>query len=110
MSAAQSPVPVQDPKLVPVPVPAPPRRPRSRTPFVWLLILAVAGSIAAWWAARPQTQTKAPVEVARTATAGGGNIERTVRLSGQTAATDFVNITAPMMKGPEASREMILNH
>jgi len=39
-----------------------------------------------------------------------GNIERTVRLSGQTAATDFVNITAPMMKGPEASREMILIH
>src|SRR3954454_17089912 len=109
MSDAQSPVPVQDPKLVPVPVPAPPRRPRSRTPFVWLLILAVAGSIAAWWAARPQTQTKAPVvEVARTATAVVGNLERTVRLSGQTAATDFVNITAPMMKGPEASREMIL--
>jgi len=64
----------------------------------------------AWWAVRSQTQTKAPVAAiaARTATAAVGNIDRVIRVTGQTAATDFVNITAPMMKGPEATREMIL--
>ena len=33
---------------------------------------------------------------------------RTIRISGQTSAIDFANITGPSMQGPDANREMVL--
>jgi len=65
--------------------------------------------VAAWVVVSRRQQTAAPaLIVARTATATAGNLDRVMRVSGQTTATNFVNITAPMMKGPDATREMVL--
>src|SRR5947209_4096472 len=108
MSAAHSPVPVQDPKLIPVPAPPPPHRAGKRKPFIWLVVLALIGA-GVWLVVSRRQQPESPATVvARTVTAVNGTLDRFVRVTGQTAATDFVNITAPMMKGPEASRELVL--
>jgi hypothetical protein len=103
--------PVLEPRLVPVPVPAPPQpvqRPRKWL-FV-LVLLLVAGSVIAWLALRPKTQTPAPVATAgvRTAVAVTGTLDRVLRVAGQTAAIHFANITAPRLTGPESNRELIL--
>jgi multidrug resistance efflux pump len=39
-----------------------------------------------------------------------GSIQRTSRITGQTAAINFANIVAQRMQGPESGREMILIH
>jgi multidrug resistance efflux pump len=45
---------------------------------------------------------------AQTAKVTIGNLERVVRVAGQTSAIDLANIVGPIMQGPEANREMIL--
>jgi multidrug resistance efflux pump len=49
-----------------------------------------------------------PVIAVKTAKVAMGNLDRTIRVGGQTAAVHFANITAPSMRGPDANREMIL--
>jgi multidrug efflux pump subunit AcrA (membrane-fusion protein) len=44
----------------------------------------------------------------KTAKVTVGNLQRVVRVAGQTSAIDFANIVGPIMQGPEANREMIL--
>lgn len=110
MSAAHSPVPVQDPKLAPVPAPV--HAPEKRSPKwpIWLILAVAIGGAGIWYATRstqkPAT-TGVPVAL-RTATITTGNLERAIRVSGQTSALNFANVTAPMMRGPDANREMIL--
>jgi multidrug efflux pump subunit AcrA (membrane-fusion protein) len=53
------------------------------------------------------TQTAAFASI-RTAKVTSGPLERWTRIAGQTAAIDFVNVTAPSQRGPESGREMIL--
>ena len=117
MSAAQSPLtPLQDPKLAPVRVPAPPRRADDRRgrKSAWLVIAAVliaAAGFGAWRLIQNRqaeaARAAATAAFAKTATAYTGTLAATVRVTGQTAATHFVNVTAPTMKGPE-SRDLIL--
>jgi len=82
---------------------------RKWLPILGLLLLL--GAVAAWWALR-QPKQAAPAAgtpvVVRTATATTGNLNHTIRVTGQTAAIDFANITAPILRGPDANREMIL--
>lgn len=37
-----------------------------------------------------------------------GSVVRTLRLAGQTSARDFVNINAPMLRGPESNKGIVL--
>jgi HlyD family secretion protein len=109
MSAAPHTVPApvkHQPTLAPKPVPQPPS---GGLPWKWLILLAIAG-VAAFFGYRAATKPApvAPIVATRTAKVAVGNIARTIRVSGQTAAIDFANITAPAMKGPDANREMIL--
>lgn len=109
MSPAQTPVPAQDPKLTPVAVPAPPPVEKSRRWLIWLILLAVAVAGGLFVATKQQpAKPAATAVVVRTATATTGSLVQSVRVTGQTSAIDFVNITAPMMRGPDANREMIL--
>jgi multidrug resistance efflux pump len=75
-----------------------------------VVLLLIAGSVTAWLALRPKTQAPPPVATAgiRTATAVAGTLDRVLRVSGQTAAIHFSNITAPRLTGPESNRELIL--
>ena len=104
--------PVLEPALAPVPAPAPPPEQKSRK---WLLIaglLIVIAGAAAWYFSRTAPNSEAPAAgtpvIGRTAAATSGTLNRTIRITGQTSAIDFANITAPMLRGPDAGREMIL--
>lgn len=109
MSAVTQPIPApvkQQPTLAPKPVPHPPSGGR---PWKWLILLAIAG-VAAFVGYRAVNNSKpvTPVVVAKTAKAVMGNLERTIRVAGQTSAVNFANVTAPAMRGPDSNREMIL--
>jgi HlyD family secretion protein len=111
MSAAHSPIPVQDPKLSPVSAPGLPPETGSRKWLIWLLLAAlIIVGVIAWWATRPARQASqtAISTGIRTVAAVSGTLDRTVRVTGQTSAIEFANITAPMMRGPDSNREMVL--
>jgi len=73
-------------------------------------LLAVVAAAGIYMATRkePVKQTAGAPVVIKTASAITGNLQHTIRVTGQTAATDYLNVTAPMMRGPDANREMIL--
>lgn len=72
-----------------------------------LLILgAAAGWL--WWSRGNHDNTPDPATTVRTAVAASGPLESVIRLNGQTSARSFYTITAPIMRGPEASGNMIL--
>jgi HlyD family secretion protein len=76
-----------------------------------LLLAALAGLIAG--AAYLLSGKTSPSKPASTpdrhiATATLGNIESTLRLTGQTSARTYVNMTAPMLRGPESNRALVL--
>lgn len=109
MSAASHPISAptkQQPTLAPKPTPA---GPPPGKPWKWLLLVAAA--IAAYFGVRAANKPDAPVTpiiAAKTAKIAVGNLERSIRVSGQTSAIEFANITGPRMQGPDANREMVL--
>jgi hypothetical protein len=106
MSAATQPV--KPPEL-----PLKPNLPDSeRRAPVWLklvvLILVLAiGAGAAYLLYRPSSKAPASVAVP-TAKATAGPLVTTLRMSGTTSARNFVNITAPLLRGPESRGSLIL--
>ncbi len=74
-----------------------------------IAILIVAGA-AAWWlrSGRTQRQAASTEPLLRTFRVAPVTFERTVRVAGSTSARNFANITAPMMRGPDAGRGMVL--
>jgi hypothetical protein len=75
-----------------------------------LALLAVAG-VAAWRMLDKPSQQQAQATAAaavRTAKVTSGKMDVMVRVAGQTSAREFANITAPIMRGPDSGREMIL--
>jgi multidrug resistance efflux pump len=73
-------------------------------------MLAVA-AVVAYFAYEAVNRPAAPATAtvaANTAKVTIGNLERVIRVAGQTAAIDLANIVGPIMQGPEANREMIL--
>jgi multidrug efflux pump subunit AcrA (membrane-fusion protein) len=93
-----------------VAVPAPPPEEKSRRWLLWLILLAVVVAGGVYYATNRQAAkavATAPVTF-RTVPATSGTLFQTVRVTGQTSAIEFVNITAPMLRGPDANREMIL--
>jgi HlyD family secretion protein len=110
MSAASHSVPApvkQPPSLAPAPVPV---RPAPSRPWKWLVLLAViaVGAYAAYRFLNANVAPSTPVIAVKTGKVTIGNLERTIRVGGQTSAINFANVTAPAMRGPDSNREMIL--
>ena len=110
MSAATNPVTSPVPES-PTPLASPqlPKKPRS---YLWLILLGFVG-LTGWlvYAIQHQQQveqTAATTVAIRTVKAHSGTLTRRVRLAGQTSARKFVNITAPILRGPENRDSMIL--
>lgn len=105
-----SPQPQKGPGLQPVAplaAPAEPKRPRR---WAWLIALvAVVGAGAAWYALRPNAQQSAPVvPVAQLAPVKVGKLVKSIRAGGQTAATDFANISAPEVRARGLDRSLTI--
>ena len=112
MSAIGNPrlAPVQAPQT-PAPAGAPPpeSRPSHRGRYVVVALLLLGGLLAWQFALKPDpAATNAPVASIKTATVTSGPIQKTVRVTGQTSSREFANITAPISRGFESGREMIL--
>ncbi|MFZ5927754.1 MAG: efflux RND transporter periplasmic adaptor subunit [Acidobacteriota bacterium] len=79
-------------------------------PLLVVALLAAAG-MGAWLylrTARASGAAQTVLAATRTATVQRGTLDVRLRISGSTTATDFVNITAPRLRGPEAGPMVIL--
>lgn len=92
----------QKPRLVP---PAPPRRHGWKAAAALLTIL---GAVALWYFLDTRPPNPPAAVQFQTATARRENLEYSVRMTGNTAARHFANITAPQLRGPGSSRELSL--
>ncbi|MBI1786948.1 MAG: HlyD family efflux transporter periplasmic adaptor subunit [Acidobacteria bacterium] len=68
----------------------------------------LAGTLAAVGLSQSGEKKAAQSSVVKTAKATSGPIERTLRVTGSTQARDYVSVAAPMMRGPDAGRALIL--
>lgn len=100
MSAQPQPLP-----NVPVSAPAEPRRPNRA--WIWALALVAlgVGSFAVW---KSNASVPAAVRTTPTAKVTRGPLEVSLRVTGQTTASRFRNVTAPRLTGPEANRPLVL--
>lgn len=75
-----------------------------------VILVAVAAAIAVGYLrSRPKPAQKAALApVIRTVVVQKGAIERTLRLSGSTVAGRYANIAAPLLRGPEGGRALVL--
>ncbi len=92
--------------LGPAPLP-PPAKPKRRKLVAVLIAVLGVGAAVVYWGLRvaPKTETAAgPAAALRTAIVQTGALERTLRISGKTAASNYVNITSPRMEGSRSRR------
>lgn len=111
MSALTNPVPSPiktPPPLEARPKPAPPRGTRPWRGAIFLVFVAVAGYLAYQFWPQPKPQTTAQVTAFRTGKVFTGPFVRTVRISGQTSARQFANVTAPRLRSYESRSNMTL--
>lgn len=112
MSAIGKPQPITtQPAQPPVQgTPAPPEGGGKGKWLIGLLIVAMlAGGVYYWQKQRAaQQQAAAVISVVRTAKVVTGDLESTLRLTGQTASQTAINVVAPKLIGPESGRELIL--
>ena len=80
---------------------------RSKILLLAALAIMVVGA-AYLLSGKPSASKPAAVADLHTAKASLGNIERVLRLTGQTSARNYVNVTAPMLRGPEANKALVL--
>src|SRR6266545_7490700 len=103
-----APVPTREPAAPPAP---PPASKKSSSLRVWVLLALVAGGA---WAAyqllvKPKARTASSQTASlRTVKVTSGAIQRVLRLTGSTSAKNFAMIAAPMMRGPDFGRALIL--
>jgi multidrug resistance efflux pump len=110
MSALSSQAPAPPVQAPPKPNVTPHHPPPKRRGWLIGLILVVVVGVAAWYTlGRTKTQTPATAGPAiRTAKAFVGALPVVLRVSGQTSARQYANITMPIMRGPEARGPMTL--
>ena len=102
-ASTPQPAPEVGPERVDLPRPGPGRK---KWLIVPVLIAAAAG--AAWLVRTRQAAKPAALLLVRTARVVRGDLDRTLRLSGTLSATNFANITAPLMRAPDAGRGQVL--
>lgn len=90
------------------PVPAPVRRPARWRVVLPVSLLLVLLGVLAWLALRPQFGGGAPPAALKTAPVVQGTFKRTLRITGQTSARNFANITVPLVRAPDSGRGMTL--
>ncbi len=107
-SPSRLPVPVPEPPALPRPVREAPKKP-SRWKH-WIIAALIAGG--AWLAyqllQRPDQGGGGLTPSVPTAKLETGVFERVIRLAGETSARNFAAITVPIMRGPDATQEMVL--
>jgi HlyD family secretion protein len=98
------------PAPAPKRVAPPPPRPAGFRHKGLLLVLLIAAVAAGAWLLRPhkEQQTVSQAAATRTFKVVPVSFERTVRIAGSTSARSFSNILAPMMRGPDAGRALVL--
>jgi HlyD family secretion protein len=102
-----SPAPVEAPRHLaaePAPPPAGPSRWKGWLGLVVVLVLASA----AYLAFRPKPREQVAQAALRTAKVSVGSLDRVLRVTGSTEARNFASITAPMMRGPDSGRNLVL--
>ncbi|MCX6635553.1 MAG: hypothetical protein NT090_10805, partial [Acidobacteria bacterium] len=103
MSRAPAPIRLPiDPAVAPdrIALASPPPRPGWSGALVWLPVLALVALAAGYgWRVRTKEAARSAPIVVRSATVGGGIVERTIRLTGVTAAENAVALTAPQLFG-----------
>ncbi len=112
LSNPRLPGPSAEPPAPPAPVHGEPESSSGRGKWILGAVLLGVTGLAAWKLAPKanESATRATATPTRTAKVTQGTLEYTVRLGGQTTAREFVNVVAPIMRGPESGREMILIH
>jgi multidrug efflux pump subunit AcrA (membrane-fusion protein) len=111
MSAISNPTPVEALRHPSTPV-SPVEPPRSAAWKKVLAALLVAGAALLSWQTwlKPKAPDPAVAALAsiRTTKVTVGPLVKTLRVSGQTTSMEYNNITAPIMRGPDSGRAMIL--
>ncbi len=77
----------------------------------WLIVALLVAAVAAgaWYYLRPQPQKQqAAAATMRIAKVTSGSLDAVIRVSGTTSARNFANIVAPMLRGPESGRALVL--
>jgi HlyD family secretion protein len=94
---------------IPGPEPAPAVPPHASR-WKWLAAaLLIVSLVIVGYLARPRPAKKpAPAVAIRTVRVSGGPFVTTLRIAGTTAAHNFANVAAPMMRGPDSGRDLIL--
>jgi multidrug efflux pump subunit AcrA (membrane-fusion protein) len=102
--------PVQSPEIPSKPnLPAAaPGRPLWVKVLIWVVVLSALAA-AAYFVFRPSSKTPS-VAGPPTVRATVGPLATTLRMSGTTSARNFVNITAPLLRGPESRGSLVLLH
>ncbi|MCC6294943.1 MAG: HlyD family efflux transporter periplasmic adaptor subunit [Bryobacterales bacterium] len=95
------------------PVPATPAPPEGGGAGKWIaavvLLAVIAGGVYLWQRrAENARQQAATFSIVRTAKVETGNLESTMRLTGQTSSLRSMNVIAPKLTGPESGRELII--
>jgi HlyD family secretion protein len=90
-------------------MPVTPRLNPARIAILLLLLLAGGAWAAYQFIGKPKQQSSAADAVnVRTVKVTSGSIQRVLRLTGTTNAKNFATVTAPMMRGPDSGRALIL--
>src|SRR4051794_18180420 len=99
MSAVPQVVAPPQPQVAPAPPPPVKISPPKRSRWWWLIAVLVGAvvAIAVYRAKTSEAVRPAPALAIRTATVQVGNVERTTRVAGQTAAIDFSTVMAPSL-------------
>lgn len=80
-----------------------------RAKILFLLAIAGLGAGAAYLlSGKTQTPKPAPEINFQVAKAAPTTIQRVLRISGQTSARKYFNVTAPMLRGPESGKALVL--
>src|ERR1051325_6639938 len=97
--------PAGKPFLTPQVTPVQPNK--TKRAWLWLALLAGLAAGVYFWL-RPSPNQTAPVAMAslRTATVGTGSVESTLRLTGVTAAKNFVSLITPQLRGSRSDRAL----
>jgi multidrug efflux pump subunit AcrA (membrane-fusion protein) len=104
-SASSAATPAPAPERVPAKAPQPTGFRYKGVLLLLLLALIAAGA----WLLRPKkVQQTGAATVVRTYKVAPVSFERTIRAAGSTSARNFANIVAPMMRGPDSGRALVL--